>query len=100
MMKKASRHEEAMAKKPRTTMTAMAQWGKPESEEEGCREPVLPEVEVDDDDAPALEAAEAEEANDEEADAREAEAALEEEADAADAEDADILDKMEFGKVV
>jgi hypothetical protein len=29
-MRKASMHEAAMARKPRTTMTAMAQWGKEE----------------------------------------------------------------------
>jgi hypothetical protein len=89
-MKNTRRHEEAMAKKPRTTITAIAQCGK-SLEWSDWRLPVPP---VDDAPAAVVEAA----VDVVEADAREADDADAREADAADEED--MLAKMESGKVV
>ena len=87
MTKNARRQEAAIARKPSTTMTAMAQCGKGEFEEADCTCPPGEEVGVlvfvdvrwarDDEDASA---AEAEDADAEDADAAEEEAAITESA--------------------
>lgn len=66
MMRKASTHVATMARKPRTTMTAIAQWGKMEPAEVGWRFPE--EVELGAVVRVAVRAADAEDADAAEAD--------------------------------
>lgn len=77
MMQKARTHVEAMARKPRMTMTAMAQCGKDDDE--------APDWTFGELDAEAAEAAEREEAS--AADSDDEAAAADDDADAADAVD-------------
>lgn len=72
-MKKTRMHEAAIARKPKTTMTAIAQWGKDDDDDEACWTFPVDEASAADTELSELEAARAD-------DDEEAAAALDEDA--------------------